>query len=457
MIARLFALFRRLTSSGVFWTGIVTLLRAAGFVLVLPVVLRRLPTDEVGLWYVYVGIAGFCGMIELGFAAVISRFASFYLAGLRHLPSLQPFSPSSQEESVNHSGLAGLVRASRQLYNVFAVVLLLAMGFGGGGWLLWKYREAFLQPMNLAAFAVFTAGTAWSMSGFFWTGMLFGINRVRDYQKAILGGLMLNYLIILVGVWLNWGILSLVVGQVALNIYQRLRSRAAFRKHCAIDAAAEPMPIRWRHFWPMTWRGGLMGYGIYLGYGAIALVCAQLFDLETAARYALSFQLVSMAYQLANGWIMVKYPHIASLYVQGHFAEIRAIMFRRIGLQMLSYVVLCAVAWKVAPLTLSFLKTKTNFFPPWPLFLMMVAGAVDLYVNSISAVVQNGNRFPFVHSKLINGITAVVLAFILGKWLGLNWLICAPFLAQLTYNGWYITWWCWHDLRKPFVPAPAAS
>jgi len=443
------ALAKRLTSTGVFWTSLVTVLRTAGFVLVLPLVLKRLPTAEVGLWYVYMGIATLCSMIELGFAPVISRFASYYMAGFRELPGLGAFSPSRQEEGIHRAGIAGLVRMADRLYRVFALVIFLAMGLGGYLWLRHTYGAAFSQPRNQIAFWIYTFGTAWSMVGFFWTGLLFGINRVQDFQKATLGGIALNYLIILLGLLVHWDIFGLVLGQIGMNFCQRLRSRALFLQHCPIDRQEVPLPIQWRHLWPMTWRGGLMGLGMYLASASAAiLICGQLFGLETTARYALSVQLAAMAYGLANTWVLVKYPVISTLYVQGRLAEIRKLAAERLALQTLSYAVLCIVAWAWAPLFLRLLGTRTNFLEPRLLALVLAVGAVDLFVNAVASIVQSGNQFPFVKSKLLNGALALVLAWGLGKWLGLGAMICAPLLAQCLYNGWFVCLWCWRDLHR---------
>jgi hypothetical protein len=144
---------------------------------------------------------------------------------------------------------------------------------------------------------------------------------------------------------------------------------------------------------------------------------------------------------------MVKYPLISAMYVQGNLGGIRKILFERLTVQMATYVALCAVAWKFAPLFLHLVRTNTNFIEPPLLLLLMISGGVDLFVHTFSAVVQGGNRFPFIYSKLANGCITITLAFVLGKWLGLVGLVCAPFLAQLTFNGWYIVWWCWRDLH----------
>ncbi len=446
------ALAKRLTSTGVFWSGLITVLRSAGFVFVLPLVLKRLPTAEVGLWYVYGGIAGLCGMIEMGFSPIISRFVSFYMAGFRELPGLEAFSPVRQGEEINRAGIAGLVRMAEHLYLAFAMVVFLGMGLGGYVWLRYNYGVAFAQPRNQIAFWVFTLGTAGSMAGYFWNGLLFGLNRVQDYQKATLGGIVLNYLIILLGLLLHWGLLALVLGQVALNLYQRERSRVLFQRHCPLDWKEAALPIHWRHLWPMTWRGGLIGLGMYLAStSTIILVCGQLFGLEITARYALSIQLALMAHGLANTWVVVKYPLISTLYVQGRLAEIRKIVAERLTLQMLSYAVLCAAAWKWAPFFLSHLETRTNFLEPRLLALVMGVVAADLFINAIATIVQSGNQFPFIKSKLLNGVLTLALAWVLGKWLGLGAMICAPLLAQCLYNGWFVSLWCWRDLHRPSV------
>lgn len=404
--------------------------------------------DEVGLWYVFGGIAGLCGMVELGFAANISRFTSFYLAGLKGMPDLKGFTDEKRGVQANHAGLLGLIRMSTSLYALFAKVVLILMIFGGGGWLFYNYTGAMKNPINWIAYLLYSIGIAYSLSNYFWMAILPASNRIVESQKIQINGIFINYIITFLGVFLNYGIFGLTLGQIAMNLYQRQHSRALFNRFNPLDQKVEPLPILWKHLWPMTWRGGLMGYGIYLSLSVTVLICAQVFDLKTTASYAISLQLVLMAYSLANSWLVVKWPTISALYVQGDLAAIRKLVSERIILQMASYVIICAFGWQFAPLLLQLLKAKTNFMCPTLLLLLMISGAVDLLVHSISAVVQTGNQFPFVYSKLINGFLTVALAFFLGKWLGMVGLVCAPFIAQMTFNGWYISWWCWRDLHR---------
>ena len=454
MLNRLLSTAKRLYGTGVFWMGVITVLRAAGFVLVLPFVLRQLPAEEVGLWYVFAGIACLCSIVELGFAPNIGRFTMYYLSGLQDLPSLNAVTGQNcGNEKINQAGLNGLIAMSVRLYTQVAVAVLVLMIFGGGGWLFCKYRDAMDHSYNWPVYLLYAVGTAWSLSNYFWSVMLPASNHIVESQKIMLTAIVLNYLATLIGVYLGFGVLGLAMGQTVMSGYQRLRSRELFERFYPLDKKVEALPIQWKHLWPMTWRGGLMGLGMYLSLPATTLICAQIFDLTTTASYAISLQLVFMAYSLANNWLVVKYPIISVFYVKGEYAAIRRLVYERIVLQMISYVVICVFTWKLAPLLLWMLKTKTTFIDSHLLLLLMISVGVDLFVHALSAVVQCGNKFPFIYSKLVNGTLTVVLACILGKWLGLAGFVCAPTLAQITFNGWYITWWYYRDSRR----APASS
>src|SRR5262245_10819306 len=51
-------LANRVTSSPVAWGGVMTLLRGVGFLVVMAYALKQIPTQEIGLWYVMLSIAG---------------------------------------------------------------------------------------------------------------------------------------------------------------------------------------------------------------------------------------------------------------------------------------------------------------------------------------------------------------------------------------------------------------
>ena len=112
---------RRVTSSPVVWGGVMTALRGVGFLLVMAYALRRIPTQEIGAWYVMLTIAGLGGIVEFGFAATLGRYTSYYSGGATGIPALGTKGAASN--AVNVPAIVSLARMARGLYAVFGLLV----------------------------------------------------------------------------------------------------------------------------------------------------------------------------------------------------------------------------------------------------------------------------------------------------------------------------------------------
>ena len=70
-------LVQRVSRSAVSWGLIAAALRFGSSLLLLPLVLWRIPSDELGLWYVFVSLGAFAGFMDLGFAHTATRAAGY--------------------------------------------------------------------------------------------------------------------------------------------------------------------------------------------------------------------------------------------------------------------------------------------------------------------------------------------------------------------------------------------
>src|SRR5215475_8482539 len=72
---------KRTWNSAVAWTFLATFLRLGASVLVLPVLLRKLPPNHLGLWYVFGTIGGLAVLLDFGFEPTITRMAAYAWGG----------------------------------------------------------------------------------------------------------------------------------------------------------------------------------------------------------------------------------------------------------------------------------------------------------------------------------------------------------------------------------------
>ena len=438
-------MIKKLLQSPVLWTGFVTLLRTGGFFIVLPVLLRKIPTENLGMWYVFLGIAQLCGIVELGFAPNISRFASFFLGGAASPRSIGIDHSNSENTIPNLAGIAGLAELGRTLYPRLGAAVGVLMTLGGGIWLHFHFGDKFWNLQVAPAYFLYAVGMTASMYGYFWMNLLFGVDRVSQGQQVFAIGLILNYILCLGGLLAGAGLYALAIGQIALTLFPRWMASRILKKDF-LSKTTSLQKVSWRDLWPMTWRSGLCTFAAWLAMPATTLICAQIAGLADTARYGLSMQLVAMVYGLAGTWMSVCWPRLAVLRTQQDRGGIRRLVAGRMGLSVATYMVGAFSAWWLAPLAIHLFKSKTDFLPPALLALLFAVVLIDFVMGNCKSFLVTGNHMPHLNSALVAGALNVALCFLLGHYFGVIGIILSIALSQLFFNFWYTLRLCWIDL-----------
>ena len=397
------------------------------------------------MWYVFLSIAQFSGIVELGFSPNIARFASFFLGGAASARSLGIDHAEGEKREPNLAGIAGLARMGCSLYPKLGAAMGLIMTVGGGFWLYFHFGAKFWNLQVAPAFFLYAAGMTANMYGLFWMNLLFGVDRVRQGQEVFATGLILNYILCAVGLLCGAGLYALAFGQIALALFPRW---LAFRivKRDFLDKAPEIQPVSWRDLWPMTWRSGLCTFAGWLSLPAMTLICAQVVGLTDTARYGLSMQLITMVYGVAGTWIGVKWPQIGVMRTRREYPLMRRLVFERFTLSLATYAVGAVVAWWLAPEALHLFKSKTNFLPSVLLALLFGVVFVDFIIGMGKSFLVTGNHMPHLESVLATGVLTVIFSFVFGHLWGILGIILAPAVCQLIFNFWYTLRLCWIDL-----------
>src|SRR6266567_2367008 len=78
----------RLYDSAVAWTLVFTVVRSCGNLLVLPLMLHKLPQEDLGFWYVFLSLAGLSALVDMGFFPTMSRVTAYLWAGATQIDKL---------------------------------------------------------------------------------------------------------------------------------------------------------------------------------------------------------------------------------------------------------------------------------------------------------------------------------------------------------------------------------
>jgi hypothetical protein len=189
--------FRRAPQSAVAWSLVGTFLRILGGLIVLPLTVRKLSSNDLGLWYVFVSLQGIASLFDLGFSPAVTRAAGYLWAGAPQLRAfgVEQIGQTDQARGPNFDLLSHLVTTMRLYYRFFGIGSGLIMLVAGGSW-IWIRTQGLPDASMLRwCYALFVFGGFLNATGDLWPALLSGINAVQSAQKILLGSTFINVLI----------------------------------------------------------------------------------------------------------------------------------------------------------------------------------------------------------------------------------------------------------------------
>src|SRR5262245_17558697 len=126
------ALCLRLYGSAVLWSWAMNGFRLVSALVLLPLLLNRLPSEELGIYFLFFNLQALLPIIDFGFSVALGRHVSYAMGGARELQPLG-LAPVQAETAPNYDLLWRLLDTTRHLFRYMALAALLLMG-GIGTW-----------------------------------------------------------------------------------------------------------------------------------------------------------------------------------------------------------------------------------------------------------------------------------------------------------------------------------
>ena len=459
MINLLQRLAGRAYGSAVGWSLVFTVIRAGGNLLVLPLMLRKLSPEDLGLWYVFLSLGGLASLVDFGFFPTMSRVTAYLWAGADEIleTGVAPVPLNGDEPpQPNYRLLADLVKTMQVYYRGIGILITAIMAIGGTMWIVQKSHLLPDARSVLWAWLLFLAGIFVNITSGMWHPLLSGINEVRLNQQIFVCGLIANYLTIVIGLLLGAGLFAPVAGFFLMGLISRNGARAGFNRFTKAKEYAAGS--RWsstllRGLWPTAWRTGIVTVGIYATLNVGTLICSAFLGLKVTASYGLSMQLVLAAVAIATSFVAVKIPLVARMHALGQAREIGALIFPRLrwfwgvyivlavatvafGNDILHYWLHSRTALLRPPLCAAPVPSGPQLGPPL-LIALFVVTALEGHHGIFRELAVTAHRNPFAIPVITSGLLIVISNFLFVPRFGLWALVLIPGIIQLCFNNWW--------------------
>lgn len=411
--------------------------------IILPVVVRQLPAEEVGLWFVFLTLAGLAQLLEMGFQPTLTRNVAYVYAGAQRLSATGLEEPGAAR-AINAALLDAVVIASRRVYRGIALASALVLLCAGTFYLQSVVPAGTDLRTLLAAWACFSVGNVLNFYFGYLNALLQGRGDVTQANQVIvvarLVQLVVGVALLLAGLGLvGLGVatlLSAVASRVlAYRLVQRAPALATTAGGADRAAASTPGEVV-RVLWHQASRFSLVLVGVFLIWRANILVASSMLGLEEAASYGLAIQIFMLLHAVASVPFNLSVPRLSALRARHDQAGARRLFAVALLTTLLLYTALALAALLVGNPVLELLGSEVRL-PASALFgAMVVVFLLELNHGTCANYILTGNHIPFVSAALLTGGGIVALSILLAPSYGIAAFVFSQGLCQLAYNNW---------------------
>ena len=423
--------------------------RSLSLIVVLPLVLNRLNTAEISLWYLFSTVIGLQLLADMGFSPTFSRVIAYGMGGLStfEIKDLRNFKKSSPLAEANWETIEKICSTMRAIYLRLAFVSIFLLTTIGTWAMLRPISKIADVRVGWVAWALILLTSGFTLLGNSYSSYLQGVNQIALLRRweilTSLGAIATSIIVLLAG----GGLLGLVIanqGWLILNIFRNywLCSKVeGGRFHKFSDQKIDV--VVFEAVWPCAWRSVL---GTFMGYGLVQLsgvIYAQFGTSSGVGSYLLALRLIQMISQLSQAPFYSKLPLLARLRSEGNLEKQIQVAKWGMTLAYWTYVAGFIGLGLLATPLLSLIGSNVEFVSPllWgTMGLSMFAeryGAmhINLYstTNHIINHIANG----------VAGIIYLVVALGLFKQIG---VYAFPIGTLAGYLGFY----CWYSAMHSY-------
>jgi O-antigen/teichoic acid export membrane protein len=407
--------------------------------IMLPATAAALSPASLTFWYVFLTIHTLSLLIEFGFTPTLARNFTYVLAGARKLEVEGV--PEQGSGPVDPVLLANLLRASRRLYTILALIVLVALGVGGGVYLAALARTT-QETLHLwPAWGLFAAALA-LQTNFSWQGCLtVGADRLRQNYQVFIVSRGVQVVLSVVGLYFYPNILTLA-GAYALSVLVA-RVHAGWVVRDLVRQGDESLssgPEAMRMLGtisPVAIRQGWVQVGEFFTNRFALLAVSLSVGAAAAAGYAIVMQVMMVLLMVSQIGTALSMPRIAAARLTGDTKAVRELY--AFSMVLAVTLLACGATGFVLlgePL-LQLIGSETTL-PHWTVVALLgLIYTVSVNTHTAVNVITTGNTVPHLRAMLVTGL-ATMLGLIAVALTRGNLLAFAAVqgLTQAAFNFW---------------------
>jgi O-antigen/teichoic acid export membrane protein len=401
----------------------------------LPVLFRHLPKDELGVWLLLQQSWAALGIFDLGFGATLTRRIAFAKGKSGAHPDAELSEASSRE-------VADLVTTGSRVYHLLSAFTFLFSFAVGYSFLGRVHLTTIPHGQVWLAWAIICLGQAIGVWANVWNCVLMGIGYVG--WDAMLGSLAqaLTYLAQIMVVLCGGSLVALAVTAAGGALLQRGMMRGMARKFrpAVFRLRGQWRPGLLREMTPLALRAWLTSLGACLVLYTDQILITSMKGAQALPAYRATYLLVHNVNVVAGLLGLASTVFISQLWQANEMGGVHRLVERNARVGWITMLSASAFLLIGGPLLFQLWLGPGTFVGYAILAAFLVTETLDVQSYVVSASSRATEDEAFAFSSLAGGVLKLALSYLLARELGLLGVVLGTVIALAATNHWYMVY-----------------
>ena len=433
----------KLTKKDLVWGYFAQFFSIASGILLLPIILKLLSPDEVGLNYLMLTIGALVTLFDFGFAPQFGRNITYIFSGSQSLLK-EGIQINTGKSGINYKLLFVMIESAKFLYKRLSlIVLVILLTFGTI--YIYKITNGFTSvKYSIFIWLAYCISIYFNIYYAYYSSLLNGRGMVTEYRKVLVYSKLSYTFISLIMLLLHCGLISIVIANLITPFIVRYFSYNYFFTtdlkqnltgyHATKEEKLELIEIIWYNAKKL----GLIYVGSFAITKAGMFIAGLFLSLENIASYGLMVQLVSLIAVVSTTINTLYQPRLASLRILSSKRNLLYDFSYTVVIFKILFVIGAIIFITLGNKILMILGSETKLPPVSILILYCLVVFLETNHSLFSSFLVTNNEIPFVKSTLTAGVLIILFTYLSLKFtdLGLLSVVAVPLFIQAAYNNW---------------------
>lgn len=434
----------KITNKDIIWSYSSQIFQMGASLFILPIILKKLSSDEVGIWYIFMSFSAMINLLDFGLSPTFSRNISYIFSGAKNLSAEGISSEISKE--IDYFLLKNTINSVKKIYMYISLTVIIIFGTLGSIYIksLIQGNENLNLDVIMYAWIIYIFSLAFNFYYYYFTPMLLGRGLIKESHKTIvftkIGYLGIAYILI----QFNYGLLGIAVANLVSSFINRVSSYKYFydkkikKKLEKIKCDKKEEKKITKIILKNSSKLGTVSIGAFLINKSSILIISKYVDLKIVANYGITLQIISLLTTISSVLFNTYLPIISYLRIQSKKIEIKEIFSKVICINYFIYLSGSLFLLNFGNKILEILKSNTLLLDNKYLIILLSIYFLEMNHSIAATLITTKNTVPFLKPALISGIIIVILILLSLNFtnLGLYGVILSQGLVQLAYNNW---------------------